>query len=80
MKKICTHLISNLQDLINLKRITTLNIIVLEQSFTEFECRKWDFVDQFIKTESACFDMHLMTKYEIESSVLRLYFMPIPIA
>lgn len=74
MTNSCDILVSNLQDLIELKHISILKFSICGFPSIEFESKEWVFEGQFIKTELAHFDMNLLASYKIESTVLSLFF------
>jgi hypothetical protein len=74
MANSCDGLISNLEDLIELRHISMLKFFIFGAPSMELESKEWAFEGQFIRMESARFDMNSLSGYRIVPPVLSLFF------
>ncbi len=68
------QLTSNLQELIQIHRITTIQLYQLDSSKLYDESGDWSFGHEFIQVGGYSYNLNRLFKYQINTPVLRLYF------
>lgn len=67
-------LISNLQELIEVKKVTRIKLFEIDDSAAKQESTNWVFEHGHIKADTAYLGMNRLASYRIEQGVLSLYF------
>lgn len=69
-------LANNLQELIQLKQITLIQIYMFDSEKLYTESSVWSFGHEFIEVSQSWYNLNRILKYECTDTTLSLYFLP----